>query len=305
MGRGYYVSSGNRVYEPSTKKYDPSVGIIMPKTVTTFFTIRAKTVMDDGRLADSNVTTFPFQLPAPVQAVYASPGDTSAVLSGTQVTLRCSTEGATIFYKLYSKAPAEDDIPVANLSPSFNSPISITTDTYIKAIAVKEGMESAVASYHYKVAPTLSPPTSTLSTGSVVAKGTRISLNCSASVAYTTDGTDPKAILNQTASDKDDKSTVQYGNSIIVTGDYGDSVTIRAFAYGNGYTPSETVSFSYTIAEKDDYLKTSPAPGTVVREGDTISLITGVSNASIFYTVNGASPVVFNSYLGNNSEDDY
>ena len=67
-----------------------------------------------------------------------------AVLSGTEVSISCATEGATVHYTLDESEPTA--------SSATAQPISITSATTIKAIAVKEGANnSAIATAAYTV----------------------------------------------------------------------------------------------------------------------------------------------------------
>lgn len=311
IGRGYYVnSSGSTVYEPSTRKCGADGSIVMPASVTSFFTIRAVAVTADGKYRPSDVKTYSYQPPAPVQAVYANPTDGSSVVKGTKVTLKCSTEGAQIFYKTYTRAPADDDLPLANKDASFSSPIEISRETWIRAVAVRQGVESIVSTYHYKVAGTLHVPQASLPTGSVVYNGMRVRIfsEDGATIAYTTDGSDPKADTSASSSSSSDTTKkkgegVQYGNSIAINADYGETVVIRAYAVDSSHTPSDTVSFSYTVCEKEEYLKASPATGAVISEGTQINLVSGLTGAKIYYTVNGSSPTMKNEYAGKSDYD--
>lgn len=160
--RWYSDASGTKQTEPSTIPYDAAEGITMPKTITTFFTLRAVAVVSDGSRANSEVVTISYQLPEKVQAVYASPIGGTAVEYGASVTLSCSTEDAQIFYKVYESEPGEDDVPVVNQDLAYTEPISITKEVWIRAVATKSGMESNVATYHYTVAPTAAAPTVSL-----------------------------------------------------------------------------------------------------------------------------------------------
>ena len=273
--------------------YDAAEGITMPKTITTFFRIRAVAVVSDGSRADSEVVSISYQLPEPVQAVYASPVDGSAVEYGTSVTLSCSTEGAQIFYKIYTSEPGADDAPVVNQDLSYTEPITITKEVWIQAVATKSGMESAVTTYHYTVAPTADAPTISLPTGSVVPKGTRVTLAGTGTIVYTLDGSDPKA----------DESEKQYGTAVNLDGEYGATITVRAYIQRDGYTPSDTVSYTYTICKEEDYLTISVESGSVISSGTSITLSTAVTNGQIFYTLDGSTPQVTNVYTASSSKD--
>ncbi|MCQ2613994.1 MAG: formylglycine-generating enzyme family protein [Treponemataceae bacterium] len=68
-----------------------------------------------------------------------------AVVSGTEVTITCTTEGAKIYYTTDGFAPTAS-------STEYTAAISVTEAVTLKAIAVKDGMnDSAVASASYKV----------------------------------------------------------------------------------------------------------------------------------------------------------
>ena len=83
-----------------------------------------------------------------------------AVVSGTSVTITCSTEGAKIYYTKDGTKPTAE-------STEYTSAISITEAATVKAIAVKSGMNnSAVASVSY-----------TISSGFVEVRGTTITGN--------------------------------------------------------------------------------------------------------------------------------
>ena len=67
------------------------------------------------------------------------------VEEGTEVTISCATEGASIYYTLDNSTPSAE-------STLYTAPIVITDATSIRAIAIKEGMaNSAVANASYVV----------------------------------------------------------------------------------------------------------------------------------------------------------
>ncbi|RHW39961.1 endonuclease [Lysinibacillus yapensis] len=79
-----------------------------------------------------------------VRPVTATPGE-GLVEEGTEVTLTTKTEGSTIHYTTDGSQPTTD-------SPVYNEPITITEDTTIKAIAVKDGLtNSDVAEFDYMI----------------------------------------------------------------------------------------------------------------------------------------------------------
>ena len=285
-GLRWYTVGSTRYSEPSTIPYDAAEGITMPKTITTFLTLRAVAVVTDGSRAASDVVTISYQPPAPVQAVYASPVDGSSVEYGTAVTLSCATEDAQIFYKVYTSAPADGDVPVVNKDLGYTEPISITQEVWIRAVAVRSNVESIVTTYHYTVAPTADAPTPSLPSGSVVPKGTRMELSGEGTVVYTLDGSDPKAA----------DSEKLYGNTVNLDGSYGTTLTVRAYIQRDGYTPSDTVSLGYTICAEEDYLNISVDSGSVIADNTAVTLSTAITNGRIFYTLDGSTPQVTNVF---------
>lgn len=292
-GVRWYTAGGTRHTEPSTIPYDPAEGITMPKTITTFLTLRAVAVVTDGSRAASDVVTISYQPPAPVQAVYASPVDGTAVEYGTTVTLSCATEDALIFYKVYDSQPADDDLPVANQDLGYTEPIPITKEVWIRAIAVRSNVESVVTTYHYTVAPKAASPATSLPSGSVVPKGMRIELSGQGTLVYTLDGSDPKAA----------DSARLYGTTVNLDGDYGATVTVRAYVEQDGYTPSDTVSFVYTICKEENYLTISVNSGSVIANNTSVTLSTAVTNGRIFYTLDGSTPQITNVYSGGSGKN--
>ena len=87
----------------------------------------------------------------PVMQTVATPAfsvASGAVVSGTSVTITCSTEGAKIYYTTDGTKPTAE-------STEYTTAISVTAAVTLKAIAVKSGMnDSAVASASYLVIPT-------------------------------------------------------------------------------------------------------------------------------------------------------
>lgn len=277
--------SWNKVWVPSgtTKKY--TAAISFPAGNSSLVTINAITASTANTLDTSDRASFIFQPPSPVQAVYASVASDTAVVDGTSVSLLCGTTNAKIFYKTYTSAPADTDIPVAYQDTSYSGAIAVKQEVWIRAIATLDGVDSVTSTYHYTVAPKLTAPTVSLPAGSVVDKGTLLHLNGTGTIVFTLDGSDPATSAN-----------VQYGNSVILDADYGAAVTLRACVRQNGYTPSDTVSFTYTICAADSYVSAAPATGTTIASGTTVTLSTGVTGAQIFYTTDGSIPAVSNTY---------
>lgn len=193
------------------------------------------------------------------------------VPSGTTVTITCSTDGATIHYTTDGTAPTAS-------SPTYSSPIAITADTTIKAIAVKTGMDnSSVATANYTIVlPKVANPTFTPSAGEVLS-GTTVAINCTtdgAEIHYTTDGTVPTA------------DSPVYSTAIEITA----ATTIKAIAIKEDYRDSDVATAAYTIGQPTAEAPTFVPNGGEVNKGSTVTLSTTTPGGVIHYTTNGSTP---------------
>jgi hypothetical protein len=98
------------------------------------------------------------------------------------------------------------------------------------------------------------------------------------SMLYTTDGSDPDPDAVPV------RGTV-YSSPVTVT----STSTIKAVAYGPGYTKSDVASATYTIQQRAAAPTFSPAPGTYT-SAQTVTLATTSANAQIRYTTDGSDP---------------
>lgn len=193
------------------------------------------------------------------------------VPSGTTVTITCATEGATIHYTTDGTAPTAS-------SPTYSSPIAITADTTIKAIAVKTGMDnSSVATANYTVVlPKVANPTFTPSAGEVLS-GTTVTISCAtagADIYYTTDGSTPSA------------ESTKYTAPIEITA----ATTIKAIGIATDYQDSSVVTAAYTIGQPTAEAPTFVPNGGEVNKGSTVTLSTTTPGGVIHYTTNGSTP---------------
>lgn len=83
--------------------------------------------------------------PGTVAAPQASP-QAGAVVSGTEITLTCTTSGASIYYTL----DGTDPTPNSTLYNDNNKP-TITANCTLKAVAIKDGVSSAVQTVEYTI----------------------------------------------------------------------------------------------------------------------------------------------------------
>ena len=83
--------------------------------------------------------------PGTVAAPQASP-QAGAVVSGTEITLTCTTSGASIYYTLNGTDPTTN----STLYNDNNKP-TITANCTLKAVAIKDGVSSAVQTVEYTI----------------------------------------------------------------------------------------------------------------------------------------------------------
>ena len=151
------------------------------------------------------------------------------VEQGTQVTITCATEGATIHYTTDGTTPTAG-------SPTYTDAFAINRTTTVKAIAVKAEMkDSNVATTNYVInVPAVATPTFSPSAGAVD-KGTHVTITCAtegATIHYTTNGDTPTS-----------ESPVYDGNPIEITA----AITLKAIGIANEMLDSDVATAAYTI----------------------------------------------------------
>ena len=216
----HYTTDGTTP-DASSPTYSSPIAITAETTIKA---IGVKEGMDNSNVGSAHYTV--------VLPKVATPTFTPAageVLSGTEVTIACATDGATIYYTTDGSTPDET-------STEYTAPIAITAQVTIKAIGIKEDYDnSAVATAQYKIGqPTAATPTFTPAAGQVTS-GTTVALATTtpgAVIHYTTNGTTPTA------------SSPTYSDPIAITA----ATTIKAIAVADGYKNSAVGSASYTIA---------------------------------------------------------
>ncbi len=264
----------------STMLYDATQGIVMPEGSSGYFTITA--VAARTGLALSSEVHLTFAYPGDVMAPYASVSSGS-VSASTSVVLRNRTEDAVIYYTVAYGGEEPADPTVS--SPVFDEsqPFVITQTTTIKAIAVKDGVASEVAEFTYTLMDTLSAPTASIESGTVVSRGTVLHLSAAsgATIYYTMDGSDPTDLSN---------TAVVQGDSLTLNGAAGEQITIMAVARQEGKSDSEVATFTYQFSANTGGVTADVPTGSSVSNGSKVNLMTDVTGATIYYTTDGSSP---------------
>lgn len=179
------------------------------------------------------------------------------------VELTCSTSDAKIYYTLDSSTPSKSSI-------LYTSPIEISEDVTIKAIAIKGSFDSSnilIRDYTFNKpdAPVFSLEAGTYEEGNGI---TISALGCQ--IYYTTDGTEPTLSSNL------------YTSQIPLS----QKMTLKAIAYKNGLKSSITTS-QYIVKVSDPVANVSS--GTYLEE-KTVTLSSSTADAVIYYTTNGKTP---------------
>ena len=224
------IQIGLGITTPGTQIYYTTNGVNPTATSTLFNgtfsisgpTTTVKAIAMRSGLENSSVLTavYNFKVATPV----ANPS--SPVCIGTcLVSLTSTTSNTDIHYTMDGNTPTA-------ASALYNSPIIVSTNKTIKAIAISQYMlpsEILTINYTVKVAtPTASPVAGTYFGSKQVSLTT---ITSGAQIYYTVDGSAPNT------------SSPTYNSPINIS----SSVTIKAMAIKSGITNSDVLTVSYTI----------------------------------------------------------
>ena len=192
------------------------------------------------------------------------------------VTIADALSAATIYYTIDGSMPTTS-------SPVYSSPISVSSTTTFRAMAVSTGLpNSAVAQATYSIVlpqapqPLFSPPPSTYSS----AQSVKLSNNLNLPMYYTTDGSTPTT------------GSTLYSSPITVS----MNTTIKAITAAYGYVTSAVSSGTYYIQAPNPTI--SPSPGTYYSTVNA-TITDAVSGATIYYTTNGTIPTTSSTSCAN------
>lgn len=273
---GVYAS-GNA----ATLLYDANVGIVMPLDGEGFFTIHAVAVKSG--LAKSQETRFIYAYPDLVQEPYTNI-ESGEVELNTAVCLKNLTEGATIYYTVAYGNEIPENPTLSSSVFSEEYPFVITQKTHIKAMAAKDGVKSSIVTFDFEPLEQLNMPQPTIESGSVVSRGTILGIKAAegATIYYTMDGSDPTDSAN---------TAVMSGGSLLLNGEPGDLITIKAYAVAADKSRSEVGTFTYQFSQNNSGISASIESGSLVSYGTKVNLMSDITGADIYYTTDGSSPV--------------
>ena len=181
------------------------------------------------------------------------------------VTISCATASSNIYYTTNGTTPTSS-------STAYTGAITVSTDnTTIKAIAIKGGDKSSVASATYRL--TCATPTFSVAEGTYN-NDQSVTLSCEtegAAIHYTIDGTNPTS------------SSPTYSSALSIS----STQTLKAIAIKSGYTNSSIASATYTMVCVDPTI--TLAGGTYYNDQST-TISTTTAGATIRYTLDGTTP---------------
>ena len=192
------------------------------------------------------------------------------------VSISTTTAGASIRYTTDGSDPSETH------GTLYTDPINVNSDTTIKAIAFKAGMNpSQVVSSAYVIniiVPTVSAVSFSLPSGTYYLPQTLTlsTTTAGANIRYTTDGSDPTPT-----------SGTLYNAAIDIPGN--SRLFIKAIAYMDGHNPSVVTSANYLVTGTVADVTFSLPEGTY-QTAQSVSLDTTTEDASIYYTTDGTNP---------------
>jgi alpha-tubulin suppressor-like RCC1 family protein len=185
-------------------------------------------------------------------------------------TVTCTDADAVLHYTTDGAEPTEGAATVVS-----GGTIAIDQSLTIKVRGWKPGAvssESVTATYELKVVtPTLSPASGAYGSSQSVTMSTTTP---SATLTYTTDGTEPIA------------SSTAYSGSVNVS----DTRSVKGRAYRTGWTSSDSATASYWISAGTVATPTITPAGGTLAAAPLVAIACTTSGATIRYTLDGSDP---------------
>jgi len=258
----YYTTDGTTTPTAASAQYST------PITVGSNITLKAVAIKTN--MGNSGVVSQGYVILIPATAPFFTPPE--GTFNSTQsVTINSAIEGASIRYTTDGTTT-----PSETVGTVYTTPVSISANTTLKAIAYKSGMtNSLVTSGDYVIncaAPVLSVPTESYNVAQSV---TISSATTGALIYYTINGDTPSA------------SSTLYNGTISV----GSNMTIKAIAVKSGMGNSSIASEAYTIVLPVAAPTFTPAPGSYTSV-QPVTIASATSGADIYYTLEGSTPTI-------------
>ena len=265
----YYTTDGSTP-NASSAKYTGSITVNDDVTIKA---IAVKRAWVNSAVATATLTAKKPTVKVATPVISPAGGE---VEEGTEVTISCATDGATIYYTNDGTEPTAE-------SAVYTGAITVTEVMTIKAIAAKNGnyTNSEVASASFTIKPREVVATPVINpAGGEVEEGATVTISCAtsgATVYYTTDGSTPTT------------SSAVYSGAITVN----KAMTIKAMAIKAGYyTNSEVASATFTIKASVKKVATPvfSLPSGVYEAGAELSVTCATEGAKIYLALDPTWP---------------
>lgn len=230
-------------------------------------------------MANSEIVSFTYYLQSQAAAPTASLADGALVVDNTTVILEHPAPNAIIYYTIDGTTPTTASPSGSSLTITGSVGDTIT----VQALAVVPGMENSdIATFSYTIALQVEEPTASPTSGTTVANGTAVTLSTTtpgATIYYTTDGSDPSIGSSS-------------GTSVTIAGIPESLVILKAFATAPGMVDSSIATFTYNLQPLTETPTAVPPSGSVVVTDTTVTMLTSMPDATIYYTLDGSDPTI-------------
>jgi formylglycine-generating enzyme required for sulfatase activity/C1A family cysteine protease len=235
-------------------------------------TLKVIAIKENSINSDAVTTSYIINIPVVSNPTF-NPADGTSFATSQQITISCSTSGATIKYTIDGSTPS------ATVGTTYSAPFTLSATATVKAIATKNGMtDSAIASAAYTKMAQAATPTFNPVGNTSFATSQQITISCAtsgATIKYTTDGSTPSTTV---------------GTPYTAPFTLSATTTIKAIAFNTGMTDSVVASATYTKMDQVATPTFNPADGTNFTTNQQVTISCPTSGAAIKYTTDGTIP---------------
>ena len=266
-GTIYYTTNGAT---PTTSSIVYSTPILISTTTTLKFLGKDGAGNIGAAVTEVYTINIPDTTPPVVSATPAG-----GIYNAPQQVILSANEPSTIYYSTNGATPTI-------LSPTYSSPIPISTTTTLKYFAQDTAGNSGMEQTQAYTIDTLVPTASATPAGGLFNTPKSVTLTASeaATIYYTTDGTAPTT------------SSATYSSPIAVS----TTTTLKFFGKDAAGNSGAVVTEQYTIDSVVPTASATPVGGTY---GSAVSVTLTASEAgTIFYTTDGTTPTTSSAVYG-------